>query len=217
MTSLLLWLEVLLTPFPGAALPTCLYLLSSTRLQAPQRRSCFLYILLCFSLQSELILICRTLDFCVSLGLAHRKYSCTWLVQGGIFAALNKSEQLCNGLLPQGKRQESAGRGFLCPSKRGSLILRQKARVRLAGHKASAARSRARFVSGAMPGHGLLPATHSCFCGSRGAAAPGKPDLISKRGGKGATRPSQIWNRSETGASGSSSSSLSSLLPGLGS
>lgn len=55
--------------------------------------------------------------------------------------------------------------------------------------------------------------THSCFWGSY---VPGKLDLISKGGGKGAMQSSQIWNHSEKGPSGPCSSSLSSLLPGLG-
>lgn len=69
-------------------------------------------------------------------------------------------------------------------------------------------------MSGAMPGHWLLPATHSCFWDSRGAVALGKPDLISKHRGTEAPRPSQIWNHLERGASGSSS--LPSSLLGLG-
>lgn len=55
--------------------------------------------------------------------------------------------------------------------------------------------------------------THSCFWGSY---VPGKLDLISKGGGKGAMQSSQIWSHSEKGPSGPCSSSLSSLLPGLG-
>lgn len=55
--------------------------------------------------------------------------------------------------------------------------------------------------------------THSCFWGSY---VPGKLDLISKGGGKGAMQSSQIWSHSEKGPSGPGSSSLSSLLPGLG-
>lgn len=55
--------------------------------------------------------------------------------------------------------------------------------------------------------------THSCLWGSY---VPGKLDLISKGGGKGAMQSSRIWNRSAKGPSGPCSSSLSSLLPGLG-
>lgn len=46
-------------------------------------------------------------------------------------------------------------------------------------------------------------------------AALGKPDLISKHEGKRTTQPSQIWNHLERDVSGTSSS-LSSLFPGLG-
>lgn len=61
----------------------------------------------------------------------------------------------------------------------------------------------------------FLPATHSCFWESREAAALGKPDLISKHEGKRTTQPSQIWNHLERDVS-DTSSSLSSLFPGLG-
>lgn len=55
--------------------------------------------------------------------------------------------------------------------------------------------------------------THSCLWESY---VPGKLDLISKGGGKGAMQSSRIWNHSAKGPSGPCSSSLSSLLPGLG-
>lgn len=73
---------------------------------------------------------------------------------------------------------------FYTPPSVFPLILSRLGRWR---RKAQAAIPRARFASGAMPGHWLLPATHSCFWDSQGAAALGRPDLISKRGGRGHT------------------------------
>lgn len=130
-----------------------------------------------------------------------------------MFITLNTSEQLQDRLLPKGKCKEpAAGEEVLSPSKCGPSDSEQ---MGVGGGKTSTAKSRTRFVSGAMPGHRLLPATHSFFWESRGAAALGKPDLISKHEGKRITQPSQIWNHLEWGVSGTSSS-LSSLFLGLG-
>lgn len=92
-----------------------------------------------------------------------------------MFITLNTSEQLQDRLLPKGKYKEpAAGEEVLSPSKCGPSDSEQ---MGVGGGKSSTAKSRTRFVSGAMPGHRLLPATHSFFWESRGAAALGKPEL----------------------------------------
>ena len=150
-----------------------------------------------------MMLTCRRLDFCISLGLAHRKHSSAWLLQDRIFVALNTSEQLCNG-----EMQGSCSRwGLSMPSKCGSLILSRWGRDGTG--KASVPQSRARYASGMMPDM-VAPATGSSFWESRGRRA-GKGGVD-----KGARRPSQIRNHSARRAS-CFSSSLLSLLPGLGS
>lgn len=99
---------------------------------------------------------------------------------------LQTHQNSSEGATPQRETRRicSRDRVFYTPPSVSPLILSRLGRWR---RKAQAAIPRARFASGAMPGHWLLPATHSCFWDSQGAAALGRLDLISRRGGRGHT------------------------------